>query len=63
MSPEEIAYLKDLQGFIVYSLTHKTSRPFLLVLYFIIHDIVGILCKDPRFLPRSSGYSKHLKKE
>ena len=58
MLDKEIEILKDLESYIKFSIKEDIS--FTSVLYTIGHDVRGLINEDECFLPRTSGYSKHV---
>tara|TARA_Y100001963_G_scaffold91136_1_gene125608 strand:- start:4094 stop:4393 length:300 start_codon:yes stop_codon:yes gene_type:complete len=54
---------KDILGFIKYIENKKElniNDSYNLIKDVLIYDIIGLVNKEKNFLPRSSGYSKHL---
>jgi len=51
--------LNDMADYIVYGI--EMDIPFIEILATLGHDAGGILTKQPCFLPRSHGFSKHLR--
>lgn len=61
MTPEEIAFLKDLQGFIAHQLSTPRTPGFWYTLFTLHSDIIRKVRPDSIFPMLTHGYSKHLK--